>query len=80
MDKFLLPGSRFDLEISFPWNNGIALSIILYERVAGVNAGVERVEMESWEKKIPPELFTRYRMYFGMGQQMLKNILLSKKK
>lgn len=67
MKPIKLPGKQYDIVVSLPWETGVFIRLELYDRSG--------VRLESWEKKIPPEVMVKYISYIVPAKILLSVLM-----
>ncbi len=67
---YRIPGRLHDLDISFPLERGVLLSIIVKDKTG--------IEIDRFDKMIPENIFNQYRMYMPFAKEFLATIMNSR--
>lgn len=67
MDKILIAGEPFDLEISFPWERGSIVAIRILDKSGRL--------IQAIEKPVSKQVFNAYRGYIGPAKIFLGILL-----
>lgn len=65
MTPIRLPGKKFSIDISFPWEEGVLIRLSLIDK-----SNHDKVA-EEWIKPIPKEVVQKYWMFLPKAKQIL---------